>query len=175
MRKLLVIGIGLLFFLTTGCGGGKTEKYSDTSPEGVVQAYYDALLDGKPDVAYGFLKAPWPKSKDEFVAEKKTGGMSFKEYTVGTAQMAGNKATVPVVFKTGISSMPEVTMNLGLELGKAWEIADFGMGSVAGHVYDDSSGGQAVDTGSGGMGGAVPGSPNPHGPGGSVPLDDKKE
>lgn len=177
MKKILVLCVGLMFLLALGCGGG-SKTYSGDSPESAVSSYYQALKDKKPDMAYQFLKNP-QKSKDQFVQEKKSGGMSFKEFTVGKAEIKGNTAVVPVKFKTGFAAMPELTMDISVEKGKIWQITDLGMGGKAGHNAAPPAGmppagsppaGSIPQAGGSGSG-VAPGSPNPHAPGGSVPLN----
>lgn len=148
MKKLVVLCIGLLFLLSAGCGGSKTETASADSPEAAAKAYYQALKDGKPDVAYGYRKFDPPKTKEQFVAEKKSNSMQFKDVTVGKAEINGNKATVEVKLKTGNASMPEIPINVSLEKDKSWQIVATGMG--------------------GGMGGPAGGAPS--GMGGTPPA-----
>jgi len=173
VKRILALCVALLFLLAAGCGS-KSKTYSKDSPEGVVQAYYQALKDRKYEEAYGYLKAPWPVSKEEYVKGRKSSGMTFKAFTVGKAQVQGDSATVPVQFKTGVSSMPEVTLNINLVKDKSWRISDLGMGGKSGHGSGTPPAGMSPAGGmppAGGMGGTVPGSANPHGPGGSIPLD----
>jgi hypothetical protein len=170
VKRILVICLGLLFLLAAGCDS-KKESVSTNSPEGVVKGYYDALKGGKPDVAYGYLKAPWSKTKEVFVQEKKSGGMMFKDFTVQKAQIKGTTGTVPVIFKTGVATMPEMTMNVQVEKGKTWVITSLGMsggtgmgGTTSGNTYGTPPAGMG-----GGMPGGVPGGTPPAGMGGGTP------
>ena len=176
MRRILLLCLGILVLLAAGCGGDKN-AFSPDSPEGVAQAYYQALQDGKPDMAYGYLK-DWSKSKEEYVEEKKSNGMMFKNFTVQKGEVVGKAANVPVKFETGISSMPEINMMITMEKDQNdWKITSLGMGGTDGHGAEGSVsgmppvGGMPPAGGAGGVGGTVYGSSNPHGPGGSIPLD----
>ena len=129
MKRVLALCFGILFLLTAGCGGSKSN--SATTPEAVAKAYYQALKDGKPDVAYNYRKFSAPKTKEQFVQERKGGGMTFKEFTIGKAEIKGNKATVPVTFKTGSTAMPELTISTQLENDKGWKITSTAGGGGA--------------------------------------------
>ncbi len=170
MRKVLVLLLGILVLLTAGCGGSKS-TFAPDSPEGVAQAYYQALQDGKPDVAYGYLK-DWSLSKEDYVKEKKSNGMMFKSFTVQKGEVVGKAANVPVKFETGVSSMPEINMMITLEKDQNdWKITSLGMEGMSGHGAEGPASGMPPAGGMGGVDGTVYGSPNPHGPGGSIPLD----
>ncbi|MBU7006201.1 hypothetical protein [Phosphitispora fastidiosa] len=182
MRKILVLCLGMLVLLAAGCGGNKN-AFSPDSPEGVAQAYYQALQDGKPDAAYGYLK-DWSMSKEEYVNEKKSNGMMFKSFAVQKGEVVGKAANVPVKFETGITSMPEINMMITMEKDENnWKITSLGMEGVDSHGAEGSAsgmppaggmpptGGMPPAGGMGGVNGAVYGSPNPHSPGGSIPLD----
>lgn len=161
MKRLAVFCIGIFLLFVVGCGGGSKNTYSANSPEGAAQAYYQALKDGKPDVAYQYRKFDPPKTKEQFVNERKSAGMTFKDFTIGKAQIAGTTATVPVTFKTGNSSMPEFTMNLQLVKEKSWLISNLGVGGQTGGAPSGSAT-KSLPPASG---------TNPHGAGGSVPLN----
>jgi len=160
LKKLSVFCIGILILFVVGCGGSKS-TYSAESPEGVVQAYYKALKDGKPDEAYQYRKFEPSKTKEQFVSEREGAGMTFKDFTVGKGTLTGTTAMVPVTFKTGNSSMPEFTMNIQLVKEQNWLISGTGMGGQAGTAHGSSET-QTMPPASGG---------NPHGEGGSVPLN----
>ena len=159
MKKLSVFCVGILLLFVVGCGGGSKSTYSANSPEGTVQAYHQALSDGKPDVAYQYRKFDQPKTKEQWISERKSAGMTFKDFTVGKAKITGTTAEVPVTFKTGNSSMPELTMNIQLVKEKTWLISSIGVGGQTG----------AATSGTGSMPPAS--GVNPHGAGGSVPLN----
>lgn len=159
MKKLAVFCVGILLLFVVGCSGGSKSTYSANSPEGTAQAYYQALSDGKPDVAYQYRKFNQPKTKEQFVSERKSTGMKFKDFTVGKAQITGTTAVVPVTFKTGNSSMPEFTMNIQLVKEKTWLISNMGVGGQTGA---GTSGTNTMPPASG---------VNPHGAGGSIPLN----
>jgi len=171
MKKVLALCFIAVLIFTAGCTGSK--KTSSGAPEAVVKGYYDALKNKKYETAYEYCKFSSPTTKAEFVQERKQAGMNFKEFTVGKATITGTKAAVPVTFKTGISTMPELTVTKNLEKGKDWKIiyATSGMGgSTGGSVYSPMGGSSGMG-GMGGMGGTAPGTANPHGAGGSVPLN----
>lgn len=172
MKKIIALCIGLLFLLTAGCGGGGA-KVSANTPEAAVKGYFENLEKGKPDLAYQYRKFDPPKSKDDFVKEQTGRSMSFKDFTVGKAEVKDKTATVPVKFKTGVAAMPELTMNVVLEKGENWQIISLGMGGGAPSGASDGSGTGEAPAGMppAGMGGTVPSGENPHAPGGSVPLD----
>ena len=132
MKKILVLCFGLLILLSAGCGGSK--KVSGSSPEAVAQAYYDALKNGKYEEAYEYRKFNPPKTKDQFVKERQSSGMVFKEFSIGKATIKGDTATVPVKFKTGSPNMPELSISITLVNDKGWKITSTmggggGMGS----------------------------------------------
>ncbi|PKM82879.1 MAG: hypothetical protein CVU89_01720 [Firmicutes bacterium HGW-Firmicutes-14] len=174
MRKVLLLFIGVMIIFAAGCGGSKTQSYSADSPEGTVQAYYQALENGKPGDAYEYRKFDPPKSKDEFVKEQR---MPFEDFTIaGKAEIQGNTATVPVKFKTGVSTMPEITMDVALQKDKKWQITGF---NVGGGTMGGSGDGAPSDMPPSGMpptGGTADGqTANPHAPGGSIPLDGQNQ
>lgn len=165
MKKILVVSICLLILLTAGCTGSKKSDFTPESPEGVVEAYYTALQNGKPAEAYEYLKAPWVIGKEDFVREKSSSGVSFKEFSVGKGEISGSTATVPVKFKTGVSSMPELTLTITLEKGDAWKITSLGMGNASPTAPHSAVGS------SDNSGGYDPSLVNPNGPGGLVPAN----
>lgn len=163
MKKLAFLLTGLLILFVTGCGGGTKAKttFSPTSPEGVTQAYYQALKDGKADAAYQYRKFDPPKTKEQFVQERQSAGMTFKDFSIGKGQIQGTLAVVPVTFKTGDSAMPEFTMSIQLVKEQSWLIANTGVGTQT----EAATGGSETGT-------APPADgANPHGTGGSIPLN----
>lgn len=171
MKKLAIICIGILVMLLLGCGGSSKSTYSANSPEGAAQAYYQALGDGKPDIAYQYRKFDPPKTKEQFVSERKSAGMTFKEFSVGKGQITGTMAVVPVTFETGNSSMPEFTMNIKLVKEQNWLILDLGMGGQTGAAPTDSTTKTMPSTDSTTSTMPPASGVNPHGAGGSVPLN----
>ncbi len=179
MKKIMALLLGLvLVFGVVGCGNSGGSASAD-SPEGVLKAYYQALQDKKYEEAYGYLKTT--KTKDEYVQEKKSNTMNFKEFTVQDVKATGDTATGTVVFKTGNAQMPEIPLEAQMvkENGK-WLVSQVGMGGSEGGAGGAPAGmGGTAPAGMGGsgaapsgMGGSVaPGTPNPHGAGGSIPLD----
>lgn len=173
LKKIAIFCIGMLLMVALGCGGSRdTVKYPANTPEGVAQAYYQALKDGKPDLAYQYKKFNSPKTKEQFVTERKNAGMTFQEFTVGKSTITGTTATVPVTFKTGNSAMPELTMNVQLVKDKNWLISDTGLGGQAGHGTSSPPSGMPP-AGSAPPAGSMPPATgaNPHGAGGSIPLN----
>ena len=138
MKRIVAIFLSLMFLFAVGCGGSSKTKSADT-PEGATQAYYQALKDNKPEVAYGYRKFTPPKIKDDFVKERKSAGMTFKDFTVEKGKITGNTAVVPVKFKTGFAGMPEFTMNVQLVKDKSWQISDTGLSGQTGQGNGASS------------------------------------
>lgn len=137
VKKILVLCLGLLFLLTAGCGSGK--KVDASTPEGVTQAYYQALKDGKFEQAYEYRKFSPPKTKEQFVQERKGSPMPFKEFTIGKAIVTGDQATVPVKFKTGNATMQELTINITLEKDNGWKITSTMSGGGTGNPHGGSA------------------------------------
>ena len=136
MKKILVLCFGLMLMLTAGCGGSK--KVSADTPEAVAQGYYQALKEGKFEQAYEYRSFSTPKTKEQFVQERKSSPMLFKDFAIGKATVTGNQATVPVKFTTDNATMKELTINIQLAKDDGWKITS-----------TMSSGGPSAGSGSG--------------------------
>ncbi|ADG83492.1 DUF4878 domain-containing protein [Thermincola potens] len=175
MKKVTALLLGLVLLFAAGCSGSKVTATPD-SAEGVLKAYVQALQNKEYEQAYSYLKTS--KSKEQYVQEKKSGSMKFKDFEVKDVKTEGDKGTGSVVFKTGNAQMPEVTLYAELvKEGNKWFISNLGMGGSMGGMGAPAgmpTGGMPPATG--GTGGAASsGTANPHGPGGSIPLDNNSK
>jgi hypothetical protein len=124
MRKVVILLIALTLgaaaFAWVGCGGGGTG--ADT-PEGVVEAFLSASVEGDADAAFKLITTADQDrftNKEDLVEGFTTG---VEGYEVGPATISGDTARVPVSFQlAGLEQDFEFDMIVVDEAG-AWRIS----------------------------------------------------
>lgn len=93
-----------LIVATLALGGGSVTTYPADTPEGVVQRYLDAVLDGDSDVAAGYLTA---EQQDRCQEEEffRFGRDISARVALTDAEIDGDRATVRVRVSEGSSGL----------------------------------------------------------------------